>query len=120
MSAHDLSIPQIVMSLDEAVAKRLKSGVSNRSQSGCRKIGDGSLQQGLIDSYPSNVAVPPVVIAVVKSRKKIQQAPPVESQEQLAAGDIAQDTVGLPSVPMLAEYSRNMSAPRLQRTQKRL
>jgi len=109
MIAHDLSVSEVMMPLNQKVVQRFLGCVPHRPESDRRQIFKAAPYRGFVHLDDGNEARPPVFPAL-SCRRVFDEAPAMQRDEHLPAGHVFEVPVGLAPVPLAAQDPGDLSA----------
>lgn len=102
VSANDLAIAQVMVTMDEAVIEWFEGGVANHFEFKGAKVGEFSFQGGFQGFDHGRQTVASFIIGRVSSRGELNQLHPFQAQEDFPAGHVFEVSVGLVPLPLAA------------------
>ena len=115
MLPYGLTVPEVMIGIDEAVEKGLvRTGSSHLSPLDRPQVLEGTLDGGCVDRKWSSPGSSAIVWRLFANRRQCDQSLPVEANKQGPADAVAQKSVALPPVPLDANLTRESASAHLR------
>jgi hypothetical protein len=105
VSANDLTIAQVMVTMDEAVIEGFEQGATNHFEFKGAEVGEFSFQWGFQGFDHGRHTIASFIKGRVSSWGELNKPHPFQAQQDFPAGHVFEVSVGLEPLPLVAQLS---------------